>query len=228
MRPARSATGISCSPEPSFGLAAWFPAFPNPFVPEPIVPKRSVRSSISRTSGRSVTFGMLQRCPRARRIDKVQRYWWWCLDCRREASRAWRAKHRDECNDRRRVPPSKLRCIECSEEFEGRRGRLLCSRRCKDRRYARSIRRSCGRSSDGGMRAAKQHDFSRGESPGEPQTETQPRLGTPKVGPLHQVEWSSGASLTLTPASVATRLRFAPDAPPRQRAMLQAHQAGAQ
>jgi hypothetical protein len=30
MRPARTATGISCSPEPSFGLAARFPAFPNP------------------------------------------------------------------------------------------------------------------------------------------------------------------------------------------------------
>jgi hypothetical protein len=29
-------------------------------------------------------------------------------------------------------------CVECGEEFEGRRDRLLCgSRRCKDRRYAR-------------------------------------------------------------------------------------------
>ena len=61
----------------------------------------------------------------------------WCLDCRREASRAWRAKNRDECNERRRVPPSKLTCVECGDEFDGRRNRLLCSRRCKDRRYAR-------------------------------------------------------------------------------------------
>jgi hypothetical protein len=61
----------------------------------------------------------------------------WCLDCRREASREWRTAHRDECNERRRVPPSKLRCVECGGEFEGRKGKLICSRRCKDRRYAR-------------------------------------------------------------------------------------------
>ena len=61
----------------------------------------------------------------------------WCLDCRREASREWRMAHRDECNERRRVPPSKLRCVECGGEFEGRKGKLICSRRCKDRRYAR-------------------------------------------------------------------------------------------
>ena len=61
----------------------------------------------------------------------------WCLDCRREASRLWRAEHRDECDERRRVPPLKLRCVECGGEFVGRKGKLICSRSCKDRRYAR-------------------------------------------------------------------------------------------
>jgi hypothetical protein len=45
--------------------------------------------------------------------------------------------HRDEYNARRRVPPTRLRCVECGGEFDGRKGKLICSRRCKDRRYAR-------------------------------------------------------------------------------------------
>jgi hypothetical protein len=41
-------------------------------------------------------------------------------------------------NVARRTRPAKLTCVECGEEFEGRRDRLLCGRRsCKDRRYAR-------------------------------------------------------------------------------------------
>ena len=38
---------------------------------------------------------------------------------------------------RPQVPPSKLECVECGVVFEGPKNRLLCSRRCKDRRYAR-------------------------------------------------------------------------------------------
>jgi hypothetical protein len=47
-------------------------------------------------------------------------------------------QNRERINAARRMPPAKLRCVECGQDFEGRRGRLLCgSRRCKDRRYAR-------------------------------------------------------------------------------------------
>ncbi|MGZ4379614.1 MAG: hypothetical protein ACXVRY_16260 [Gaiellaceae bacterium] len=35
------------------------------------------------------------------------------------------------------MAPSKLTCVECGGEFEGRKGKLICSRRCTDRRYAR-------------------------------------------------------------------------------------------
>jgi hypothetical protein len=60
----------------------------------------------------------------------------WCRACSGEATRQWRREH-PESNERRRIPPSKLRCVECGGEFEGRKGKLICSRRCKDRRYAR-------------------------------------------------------------------------------------------
>jgi len=46
-------------------------------------------------------------------------------------------QNRGRINAARRKPPAKLRCVECGGEFEGRKGKLLCSRRCKDRRYAR-------------------------------------------------------------------------------------------
>jgi hypothetical protein len=61
----------------------------------------------------------------------------WCRACSAEATRQWRMRHRDELNERRRIPPTKLKCAECGEGFEGRRDRVVCSRRCKDRRYAR-------------------------------------------------------------------------------------------
>jgi hypothetical protein len=61
----------------------------------------------------------------------------WCRVCSAAATRQWRMRRRDELNERRRVPLSKLRCVECGAKFEGRKGKLLCSRRCKDRRYAR-------------------------------------------------------------------------------------------
>ena len=60
----------------------------------------------------------------------------WCKACCVERTRQWRLEHRED-NERRRVPPSKLTCVECGGEFEGRKGKLICSRRCKDRRYAR-------------------------------------------------------------------------------------------
>jgi hypothetical protein len=37
----------------------------------------------------------------------------------------------------RRTPPARLVCSECGREYEGRRGRLVCSRKCKDARYKR-------------------------------------------------------------------------------------------
>jgi hypothetical protein len=62
----------------------------------------------------------------------------WCRDCSVESSRAWRERNRERVNAARKTPPSRLRCVECGEEFEGQKGRLLCGkRRCKDRRYAR-------------------------------------------------------------------------------------------
>jgi hypothetical protein len=52
----------------------------------------------------------------------------------------WRERNPDQVaayNASRRVQPAKLQCVECGEAFEGRPNRLVCSRRCKDRRYAR-------------------------------------------------------------------------------------------
>ena len=61
----------------------------------------------------------------------------WCRACSSAATRAWREQNRERVNAARRKPPVKLRCVECGGEFGGRKDRLLCSRRCKDRRYAR-------------------------------------------------------------------------------------------
>ena len=61
----------------------------------------------------------------------------WCRVCSSAATRAWREQNRERVNAARRKPPVKLRCVECGGEFGGRKDRLLCSRRCKDRRYAR-------------------------------------------------------------------------------------------
>jgi hypothetical protein len=61
----------------------------------------------------------------------------WCRGCSSAATRAWREQNRERINAARRTPPVKLRCVECGGEFEGRKGKLICSRRCKDRRYAR-------------------------------------------------------------------------------------------
>jgi hypothetical protein len=60
----------------------------------------------------------------------------WCRGCCAESSRQWRQAHPEQ-NERRRIPPTKLKCAECGEGFEGRRDRVVCSRRCKDRRYGR-------------------------------------------------------------------------------------------
>jgi len=61
----------------------------------------------------------------------------YCRDCGAAANREWRERNRDAYNASRRVPPAKLECVECGKPFEGRSDRLVCSRRCKDRRYAR-------------------------------------------------------------------------------------------
>ena len=57
--------------------------------------------------------------------------------CSNAATRAWREQNRERLNAALRTTPAKLRCVECGGDFEGRKGKLICSRRCKDRRYAR-------------------------------------------------------------------------------------------
>ena len=54
--------------------------------------------------------------------------------------RAWRAANPDRVrayNEARRIPFTSLVCVECGAGFLGRKDRLVCSPRCKDRRYAR-------------------------------------------------------------------------------------------
>ena len=53
-----------------------------------------------------------------------------CRDCKRELNRLWREQHPElvaAYNERRRIPPTKLTCVECGSEFEGRKdpNRLL-------------------------------------------------------------------------------------------------------
>jgi hypothetical protein len=63
-----------------------------------------------------------------------------CRKCSAERARAWRDAHLSSVkayNEARRIPPTKLTCTECGEEFYGRKDRLVCSRRCKDARYRR-------------------------------------------------------------------------------------------
>ena len=58
--------------------------------------------------------------------------------CARCTGSTTQSRERERLNAARRKPPSRLRCVECGEEFEGQKGWLLCGeRRCKDRRYAR-------------------------------------------------------------------------------------------
>lgn len=61
----------------------------------------------------------------------------WCRACKREATGRWRESNRSRIAESRRTPPTRLTCVECAGTFEGRRDRLVCSRGCKDRRYAR-------------------------------------------------------------------------------------------
>lgn len=59
---------------------------------------------------------------------------------KRAYQRRWRAANPERMRayaEARRVAPTPLVCVECGTGFVGRKGRLLCSRRCKDRRYAR-------------------------------------------------------------------------------------------
>jgi hypothetical protein len=64
----------------------------------------------------------------------------YCRNCAAAANREWRERnpeYAERYNAARRVQPAKLECVECGEAFEGRPNRLVCSRRCKDLRYAR-------------------------------------------------------------------------------------------
>jgi len=61
----------------------------------------------------------------------------WCRGCHLEANRRWRAAHPEAARGRRRAEPIEVTCSECGESFLGRPDRVVCSRRCKDRRYAR-------------------------------------------------------------------------------------------
>jgi len=70
----------------------------------------------------------------------------WCKECARAATRAWRAARSPERKAaelaarrdayREAHPLPTLACSECGVELE-RPYRVVCSRRCKDRRYAR-------------------------------------------------------------------------------------------
>ena len=65
----------------------------------------------------------------------------WCRECHRQACRAWREQNPsrvDAYNASRRVGARVLVCVECGQEFEARSAMaLVCSRKCKDRRYQR-------------------------------------------------------------------------------------------
>ena len=58
-----------------------------------------------------------------------------------EYAREWRRRNPEAVaryNRARRTPPTELACVECGENFAGRKDRLLCGRRrCKDARYRR-------------------------------------------------------------------------------------------
>lgn len=53
----------------------------------------------------------------------------YCRACHAAFSREWYAE--------RRIPLTEHVCTECGTKFLGRRGKLVCSRRCTDARYRR-------------------------------------------------------------------------------------------
>jgi hypothetical protein len=64
----------------------------------------------------------------------------WCKACHVERTRQWHEDNPEAVrafNKARRIPPAQLTCVECGKGFEGRKDTLTCSRRCKDKRYAR-------------------------------------------------------------------------------------------
>ena len=61
-----------------------------------------------------------------------------CKECAAVATQEWRERNPEyiaDYNEARRIPPTKLTCVECGSQFEGRRDRLVCSRKCRDSRY---------------------------------------------------------------------------------------------
>jgi hypothetical protein len=64
----------------------------------------------------------------------------WCRECCAARQRQWRAANPEKVAaqlKRERAKPVELVCSECGERFSGRPNRVVCSRRCRDRRYAR-------------------------------------------------------------------------------------------
>ena len=88
--------------------------------------------------------GRLKGLPRGRR-----RYQRWCEACGSPFNSEAAAEVPTSCRvcrravskevelARRRLPPHEAECTECSVKFVGRKDQLVCSRRCKDRRYCR-------------------------------------------------------------------------------------------
>jgi hypothetical protein len=64
-----------------------------------------------------------------------------CSESQKRRARAWREQNRERVDARnaaRRKPPAERACVECGEMFVAvRADRVICSRRCKDRRYRR-------------------------------------------------------------------------------------------
>jgi hypothetical protein len=64
----------------------------------------------------------------------------WCRECDRAYKRQWRAENPEklaEYNESRRAPRELRKCSECGTEFVRKSNQVVCSRRCKDKRYAR-------------------------------------------------------------------------------------------
>lgn len=66
------------------------------------------------------------------------------LISKRAYMRQWRLAHPENVaayqaryNAKRRVQPVERVCVECGEKFLGRPNRIVCSARCKDRRFRR-------------------------------------------------------------------------------------------
>ena len=83
-----------------------------------------------------------------------------------EYMREWRRRNPDrvrDYNERRRIPPTESRCVECNTSIVGQKGKLLCSRRCKDNRYQRTHPEEYRENAAAKMRGALDHARRHGE-----------------------------------------------------------------